>query len=134
MGSRVVLAVLSMFIQVKARYVYLAGAVGTIAARFGNYFISFHFVQQLFLGINKFQFCLALFFLLPSFQFPCTVFLTIYDFVNVAILTGVMGFFRTWLHVPLPLVFAEYLSQERYVNKRIILIIQSSIDLHISDK
>lgn len=53
LGSRVVLAVLSMFIQVKARYVYLAGAVGTIAARFGNYFISF--CSAVF-SVNKFLF------------------------------------------------------------------------------
>lgn len=60
LGSRVVLAVLSMFIQVKARYVYLAGAVGTIAARFGNHFISFRFipfrsVQQLSYNFNFFH-------------------------------------------------------------------------------
>lgn len=113
LGSRVVLAVLSMFIQVKARYVYLAGAVGTIAVRFGNYFISFRSAV-----IYKFHFFCS------SFRFWWTVFLTIHDFVNVAILTGVMGFFRTWLHVPLPLVFAEYLSQERYVYR--ILIINNS--------
>lgn len=38
------------------------------------------------------------------------------DFMGVTIVTSIMGFLRTWLHVPLPLVFAEYLSQERYVN------------------
>lgn len=43
-----------------------------------------------------------------------SVFLEMFDFNGMAIITGVMGFFRTWIHVPMPLVFAEYLTQERY--------------------
>lgn len=31
----------------------------------------------------------------------------------MAIITAIMGFLRTWIHVPLPLVFSEYLSQAR---------------------
>lgn len=34
--SRIFLAVVSLFIHVKARYVYLVGAVATIGARFGE--------------------------------------------------------------------------------------------------
>jgi hypothetical protein len=40
-------------------------------------------------------------------------FLCVFDFNGMAIITAIMGFLRTWVHVPLPLVFAEYLSQER---------------------
>lgn len=32
----------------------------------------------------------------------------------MSIITAVMGFLRTWIHVPLPLIFAEYLPKERY--------------------
>uniref|UniRef100_A0A1A9ZB14 Major facilitator superfamily (MFS) profile domain-containing protein n=1 Tax=Glossina pallidipes TaxID=7398 RepID=A0A1A9ZB14_GLOPL len=42
------------------------------------------------------------------------VFLTVFDFKNMAIITAVMGFLRTWIHVPLPLVFAEYLPKDRF--------------------
>ncbi|XP_017850385.1 monocarboxylate transporter 7 [Drosophila busckii] len=38
------------------------------------------------------------------------------DFVGMASITAVMGFLRTWIHVPLPLVFADYLSKERYAS------------------
>lgn len=70
------LAVSSLCIQAKARYVYLAGAAVTILARF--------------------------------------VFLNVYDFRSMLAITCVMGFLRTWIHVPLPLVFAEYLPPERF--------------------
>uniref|UniRef100_A0A1A9W694 Major facilitator superfamily (MFS) profile domain-containing protein n=1 Tax=Glossina brevipalpis TaxID=37001 RepID=A0A1A9W694_9MUSC len=42
------------------------------------------------------------------------VFLTAFDFKGMAIITAVMGFLRTWIHVPLPLVFAEYLPKDRF--------------------
>ncbi|XP_061396623.1 monocarboxylate transporter 9 [Musca vetustissima] len=42
------------------------------------------------------------------------VFLNVYDFKGMAIITAVMGFLRTWIHVPLPLIFAEYLPKERF--------------------
>lgn len=41
------------------------------------------------------------------------VFLTVSDFKGMATVTAVMGFLRTWIHVPLPLIFAEYLPKER---------------------
>lgn len=75
--SRVFLAIMSLCIQVKARNVYLAGAIFTILSRF--------------------------------------VFLEVYDFNSMLAVTAFMGFVRTWLHVPLPLVFAEYLPSERYI-------------------
>lgn len=37
LGSRVFLAVMSLCVQVKARYIYLAGAALTVIARFGTY-------------------------------------------------------------------------------------------------
>ena len=36
------------------------------------------------------------------------------EFNAIAIITAIMGFLRTWIHVPLSLVFAEYLPQKRY--------------------
>uniref|UniRef100_A0A1Q3FJ07 Putative monocarboxylate transporter n=1 Tax=Culex tarsalis TaxID=7177 RepID=A0A1Q3FJ07_CULTA len=74
--SRVFLAISSTCLNIKARYVYLAGALFTILARFA--------------------------------------FLFVYDFYGMAIITAIMGFLRTWIHVPLPLVFSEYLSPARF--------------------
>ncbi|XP_050084066.1 monocarboxylate transporter 12 [Anopheles aquasalis] len=74
--SRIFLAISSTFFNIKARYVYLAGALFTIVARFA--------------------------------------FLCVFDFYGMAIVTAIMGFLRTWIHVPLPLVFSEYLPQERF--------------------
>ncbi|XP_062564632.1 monocarboxylate transporter 7 [Armigeres subalbatus] len=74
--SRVFLAISSTCLNIKARYVYLAGALFTILARFA--------------------------------------FLFVYDFYGMAIITAIMGFLRTWIHVPLPLVFSEYLATERF--------------------
>ncbi|XP_055642216.1 monocarboxylate transporter 7 [Toxorhynchites rutilus septentrionalis] len=74
--SRVFLAISSTCLNIKARYVYLAGALFTILARF-------------------------------AFLFVC-------DFYGMAIITAIMGFLRTWIHVPLPLVFSEYLPQQRF--------------------
>uniref|UniRef100_A0A182NZV0 Major facilitator superfamily (MFS) profile domain-containing protein n=1 Tax=Anopheles epiroticus TaxID=199890 RepID=A0A182NZV0_9DIPT len=74
--SRIFLAISSTCLNIKARYVYLAGALFTIVARFA--------------------------------------FLCVYDFYGMAIVTAIMGFLRTWIHVPMPLVFSEYLTQERF--------------------
>lgn len=49
----------------------------------------------------------------PNFFFLSIAFLFVYDFYGMAIITAIMGFLRTWIHVPLPLVFSEYLSQAR---------------------
>lgn len=40
--SRIFLAISSTCLNIKARYVYLAGALFTIVARFGNYLKSIH--------------------------------------------------------------------------------------------
>ncbi|KAH8237767.1 hypothetical protein KR038_011572, partial [Drosophila bunnanda] len=74
--SRIFLAVTAVCIQVPSRYIYLAGALFTVFARF------------FFTGIT--------------------------EFVGMACITAVLGFLRTWIHVPLPLVFADYLSKERF--------------------
>ncbi|XP_016949632.1 monocarboxylate transporter 7 [Drosophila biarmipes] len=76
LSSRIFLAITAVCIQVPSRYIYLAGAVLTVFARF------------VFNGIT--------------------------DFTGMAYITAVIGFLRTWLHVPLPLVFADYLSKERF--------------------
>ncbi|XP_055713264.1 monocarboxylate transporter 9 [Phlebotomus papatasi] len=76
LASRTFLALASTCIKVKSRYVYLAGAAFTVAARFAH--------------------------------------LCVFDFNGMAFIIGIMGFLRTWIHVPLPLVFAEYLPQERF--------------------
>ncbi|XP_017110955.1 uncharacterized protein LOC108134941 [Drosophila elegans] len=74
--SRIFLAITAVCIQVPSRYIYLAGAVLTVFARF------------VFNGIT--------------------------EFMGMACITAVIGFLRTWLHVPLPLVFADYLPKERF--------------------
>ncbi|KAH8421272.1 hypothetical protein KR009_012130, partial [Drosophila setifemur] len=76
LASRIFLALTAVCIQVPSRYIYLAGAVLTVFARF------------VFNGIT--------------------------EFVGMACITAVIGFLRTWLHVPLPLVFADYLPKERF--------------------
>uniref|UniRef100_A0A7G3APX1 Putative monocarboxylate transporter n=2 Tax=Lutzomyia longipalpis TaxID=7200 RepID=A0A7G3APX1_LUTLO len=75
-ASRTFLALASTCVRVKSRYVYMAGAAFTVAARFAH--------------------------------------LCVFDFNGMAFIIGIMGFLRTWIHVPLPLVFAEYLPQERF--------------------
>ncbi|KAG4068744.1 hypothetical protein HA402_002435 [Bradysia odoriphaga] len=42
------------------------------------------------------------------------VFLYVSEFLGISIVTAVMGFLRTWIHVPLPLVFGDYLKTERF--------------------
>ncbi|XP_059618542.1 monocarboxylate transporter 9 [Phlebotomus argentipes] len=74
--SRTFLALASTCIKVKSRYVYMAGAAFTVAARFAH--------------------------------------LCVFDFNGMAFIIGIMGFLRTWIHVTLPLVFAEHLPQERF--------------------
>lgn len=37
LGSRVFLAIMSLFVRAKARYIYLAGAAMTVAARIGMF-------------------------------------------------------------------------------------------------
>ncbi|KQS30081.1 monocarboxylate transporter 7 [Drosophila erecta] len=78
LSSRIFLAITAVCIQVPSRYIYLAGAVLTVFARF------------VFNGIS--------------------------DFMGMACITAVIGFLRTWLHVPLPLVFADYLPKERFAS------------------
>lgn len=46
--------------------------------------------------------------------FISIVFLRVYDFVALATISAVIGFFKTFLHLPAPIVFAEYLPKERY--------------------
>ncbi|CAD7091335.1 unnamed protein product [Hermetia illucens] len=41
-------------------------------------------------------------------------FLYVRDFWAMAGLTAIIGFFKTWMHIPMPLVFAEYLPKERF--------------------
>lgn len=38
------------------------------------------------------------------------------DFFGMACITAVLGFLRTWIHVPLPLVLADYLPKERFAS------------------
>ncbi|KAH8398043.1 hypothetical protein KR222_011561, partial [Zaprionus bogoriensis] len=76
--SRISLAFTAIFIQVPARYIYLAGALFTMFVRFA------------FDGIV--------------------------DFMSMAYITAVLGFLRTWVHVPLPLVLADYLPKERFAS------------------
>lgn len=41
------------------------------------------------------------------------VILTMFDSFGMMIAVGVMGFFRTMIHVPIALIFAEHLPSER---------------------
>lgn len=34
--------------------------------------------------------------------------------MGMTIIAAMMSFFRTWMHLPVPLVFADYLPQERF--------------------
>ncbi|KAH8300627.1 hypothetical protein KR044_012275 [Drosophila immigrans] len=38
------------------------------------------------------------------------------DFMGMACITAILGFLRTWIHVPLPLVLADYLPKERFAS------------------
>lgn len=35
------------------------------------------------------------------------------DFIGIAAVTGAIGFFRAWIHVPIPIVFGDYLTPAR---------------------
>lgn len=43
-----------------------------------------------------------------------SVFLHITDYLGMIIITAIMYFFHTWLYLPIQLVLAEYLPEERY--------------------
>lgn len=43
------------------------------------------------------------------------VFLEVYDFKGLAIVSAIMGFLKTLVFLPTPLVLAEYLSKRRYI-------------------
>lgn len=34
--------------------------------------------------------------------------------VGIVVMVAILGFFRTFVHVPIPLVVGEHLSQQRY--------------------
>ncbi|KAL7744096.1 hypothetical protein ACLKA6_009082 [Drosophila palustris] len=53
----------------------------------------------------------ALFTLFARFAFD-----GITEFMGMACITAVLGFLRTWIHVPLPLVLADYLPKERFAS------------------
>ncbi|XP_055300651.1 monocarboxylate transporter 14-like [Sitodiplosis mosellana] len=76
MTSRVFLAIMSLFIEIKARNLFWAGAIGIILLRF--------------------------------------VFLNMTSFSGMIVIVAILGFLRTWLHVPISLIFAEYLPKERF--------------------
>lgn len=97
LSSRIFMAIVSLCVQVKARYIYLAGATFTIVARFSMYLnlLTFSLVSTIHRSVI------------------ISVFLSTFSFIGVAAVTAIMGFLRTWIHVPLPLVFAEYLKPER---------------------
>lgn len=45
-----------------------------------------------------------------------SAFLEVFDFKGLAIVSSVMGFLKTLVFLPTPLVLAEYLSKERYAH------------------
>lgn len=55
--------------------------------------------------------------LLPSMQIKYKYLLKAFQhtesFVGVAVTTALIGFFRAWLHVPIAIVFGDYLSPAR---------------------
>lgn len=105
LASRIFLAILAVFIQMPSRYIYLAGAFFTVLSRFGKRFGQRLLSKRNWTHFHRFFFCFSVFFV---------VFLRVFDFQGMAIITAVMGFLRTWIHVPLPLVFGEYLPKERW--------------------
>lgn len=43
------------------------------------------------------------------------VFLSMFDFMELAIASAAMGFLKTFIHLPVPLVLAEHLPKERCI-------------------
>ncbi|XP_031623601.1 monocarboxylate transporter 14-like [Contarinia nasturtii] len=76
LASRVCLAIISLFVEVKARNIFWAGSIAVVLTRF--------------------------------------VFLNITSVSGMVVIVAVLGFFRTWLHVPISLVFADHLAPERF--------------------
>lgn len=48
------------------------------------------------------------------------------DVPGMCIVTGMMGFLRAWLHVPIALVLAEHLDVERFVCMRCVCLMPRS--------
>lgn len=42
-----------------------------------------------------------------------SVFLNVFDFMALAIVSAILGFFRTFIILPTPIAFAEHLPMER---------------------
>lgn len=43
------------------------------------------------------------------------VFLSMFDFMGLSIASAAMGFLKTFIHLPVPLVLAEHLPEERCI-------------------
>lgn len=96
--SRICIAILSLFIHVKPRNLFLAATIGIIVTRFGE-FQKKAFVQAFYRII----------------LYTFLVFLKVTSFVGVLSVVAVLGILRAFLHVTTSLSLAEYLSQERSV-------------------
>lgn len=74
--SRVIVAIVSLFVSIKARTFFLVGLTALVFGRF--------------------------------------VFLYVFSFYGLLMVMAFIGFVRTSLHIPMSLIFAEYLPSERY--------------------
>lgn len=48
-----------------------------------------------------------------SFPFFFAAFLNVSSYLGIAFVTAIIGFIRAWLHVPIAIVFGDYLKPER---------------------
>lgn len=98
--SRVFVTVTSSCVRFQARQLFLAGVVGTIGSQLGN---SGHLSPRYPDNLTIFVSCLIL-------AFQCVT-----GFAGVSAVTAMIGFFRAWLHIPIGIVFADYLPPSRYI-------------------
>lgn len=96
-----------LILQADISYIIAIGAAADLVSRV------FLAISSAFFSVKARYVYLAgaLFTIIARFAFLC-----VSDFAGMAIITAILGFLRTWIHVTLPLVFAEYLSQERFAS------------------
>lgn len=93
--SRVFLAIMSVFVQPKARYIFLFGAVFTVIIRCGKCFKR-NFENHLLTIFDR---------------FVVLVYTT--NLTAILIVIAIMGSIRTCLHVTVALIYGDHLPAER---------------------
>lgn len=100
-GARLGLALLSAFVALEPRYIYLAGAIGFLITRVGMHLPTYTILRSCPENIMLFH--------------VFTVFLYTFSFSGMIVIAVFLGIFRTLIHVPVSLIYAGHLPPERLI-------------------